>query len=313
MPKPSDIPPRAVPSADELKRFILIEKQLAEVKTTAIRQRTEIEELRGRLDADETRIGELGTVFSGTALPGAGAKEELERRFAELENERDFMIQDLTRRFDRPDATERLDRIERRLAALEEGTELSRVRMRLERMGHRFEDVERRVVALDDAQRALHDALERREQKDKQGDEKIARIESLFSELTDELRADREAVDLDGVRARLDDVEKLVLRTGSDEQALHDKLSKQERAIAMLREGFAAPARASALAGDDLTRIKGIGPKFARLLNEIGITTFAQVAAWTDEDVELVAAELGIASSRIRKSGWIEAAARLVR
>ena len=43
---------------------------------------------------------------------------------------------------------------------------------------------------------------------------------------------------------------------------------------------------APATGGDDLTRIKGLGPKIATLLGEQGVTSFAQIAAWTAADVE---------------------------
>jgi len=46
----------------------------------------------------------------------------------------------------------------------------------------------------------------------------------------------------------------------------------------------AAPAKKAA--PDDLTLIEGIGPKSAAALNEAGITTFAQVAAMTAEQLE---------------------------
>ncbi len=59
---------------------------------------------------------------------------------------------------------------------------------------------------------------------------------------------------------------------------------------------------------DDLTAIKGIGPKYARALNEIGITTFAQLA---QEDPESLAAKLGVAESVIRRQDWIGQAARM--
>src|SRR4051812_42966812 len=34
--------------------------------------------------------------------------------------------------------------------------------------------------------------------------------------------------------------------------------------------------------GDDLTRLKGVGPKLAEQLRALGVTRFSQVAAWSD-------------------------------
>ena len=61
-------------------------------------------------------------------------------------------------------------------------------------------------------------------------------------------------------------------------------------------------------AGDDLTRIKGLGPKIAALLGGFGITTFAQIAAWTPEEVERIDAKLGRFSGRITRDQWVEQA-----
>ena len=56
---------------------------------------------------------------------------------------------------------------------------------------------------------------------------------------------------------------------------------KEEAAAAPL---FTAPRGD----GDDLTRIKGIGPVAAGQLGEQGITTYAQIATLTDKDIERI-------------------------
>lgn len=57
--------------------------------------------------------------------------------------------------------------------------------------------------------------------------------------------------------------------------------------------------------GDDLTRIKGLGPKIAALLGEFGVTSYAQIAAWTPEEVERIDAKLGRFSGRITRDQWV--------
>ncbi|MFN3863555.1 MAG: hypothetical protein ACK4RT_04650 [Erythrobacter sp.] len=71
-----------------------------------------------------------------------------------------------------------------------------------------------------------------------------------------------------------------------------------------------APAAAPSApdAADDLARIKGIGPKLVALLGELGITSYAQIAAWTDADVERIDAQLGRFAGRITRDRWIEQA-----
>ena len=70
------------------------------------------------------------------------------------------------------------------------------------------------------------------------------------------------------------------------------------------------PAPASA-AADDLARIKGVGPKLVALLGELGVTSYAQIAAWTDADVERIDAQLGRFAGRITRDQWIEQAKML--
>jgi predicted flap endonuclease-1-like 5' DNA nuclease len=61
-------------------------------------------------------------------------------------------------------------------------------------------------------------------------------------------------------------------------------------------------------AGDTLTTMKGLGPKAATLLNDLGVTTFAQIAAWDDGDVDAIDAQLGVFKGRIRRDRWVEQA-----
>jgi len=69
-----------------------------------------------------------------------------------------------------------------------------------------------------------------------------------------------------------------------------------------------APPPAATGAPDDLTRIKGLGPKLSSLLGEFGITTFAQIAAWDQGEIERIDAKLGRFSGRITRDQWVEQA-----
>lgn len=60
--------------------------------------------------------------------------------------------------------------------------------------------------------------------------------------------------------------------------------------------------------GDDLTRIKGLGPKLAGLLRDKGVTSFTQIANWSDADIDRIDADLGRFSGRIRRDRWVEQA-----
>ena len=57
-------------------------------------------------------------------------------------------------------------------------------------------------------------------------------------------------------------------------------------------------------AGDDLTRIKGLGPKLVDQLRELGVTSFAQIAAWDEAEIDRIDAQLGRFTGRIRLDDW---------
>lgn len=80
--------------------------------------------------------------------------------------------------------------------------------------------------------------------------------------------------------------------------------------VAEVRAAAEAPSSPSVTAegGDDLRRIKGVGPKLAALLHSLGITSYAQVAAWTDADIDRIDAQLGTFAGRIRRDSWVEQA-----
>ncbi len=58
---------------------------------------------------------------------------------------------------------------------------------------------------------------------------------------------------------------------------------------------------------DDLSRISGVGPVIVKKLNDAGITTFAQIAAFTAEDVAAMDEKLNF-KGRIERDNWIEQA-----
>lgn len=62
---------------------------------------------------------------------------------------------------------------------------------------------------------------------------------------------------------------------------------------------------------DDLTRIKGVGPKLANALRELGITSFAEIASWDEAEIDRVDAQLGRFQGRIRRDDWKTQAALL--
>ena len=81
----------------------------------------------------------------------------------------------------------------------------------------------------------------------------------------------------------------------------------------------AAPNKAAALkkakaaeGSDDLKQLSGVGPALEKKLHENGVTTFAQIAAWTDADVADMDEKLSF-KGRIEREGWIAQAKELAK
>jgi predicted flap endonuclease-1-like 5' DNA nuclease len=62
---------------------------------------------------------------------------------------------------------------------------------------------------------------------------------------------------------------------------------------------------------DDLTRIRGIGPHYARVLANLGVTSFAAIAAWTPEECTSFARQLKVNAGRVERDQWVEQARAL--
>ncbi|WP_306004728.1 50S ribosomal protein L21 [Aquicoccus porphyridii] len=73
----------------------------------------------------------------------------------------------------------------------------------------------------------------------------------------------------------------------------------------------AKPAAASG-AGDDLKVLSGVGPALEKKLHEAGVTSFAQIAAWTEADIAAMDEKLNF-KGRIEREGWVEQAKKLAK
>jgi large subunit ribosomal protein L21 len=78
------------------------------------------------------------------------------------------------------------------------------------------------------------------------------------------------------------------------------------------KKAAAAPKKAATAGGDDLKQLSGVGPALEKKLHAAGVTTFAQVAAWTEADVAAMDEKLSF-KGRIEREGWIAQAAELAK
>jgi predicted flap endonuclease-1-like 5' DNA nuclease len=132
-------------------------------------------------------------------------------------------------------------------------------------------------------------------------DERISELESALAD------ARRQAARVEELQAEL----ALAQSRGASVEKLQAELAAKSAIIGRLEGELAETLAWSPPRADDLKKIRGIGPKLESALNAIGVTSFAQIASWTDQDVARISTELAIAPGRIRKGGWIEAAREL--
>lgn len=102
--------------------------------------------------------------------------------------------------------------------------------------------------------------------------------------------SDRE---LEASREELTQVREMMLRLEQKEQIAQPASA----------HGAGAPAM-PALQADDLQQIVGVGPKLDALLHTLGIRHYAQIARWTDAELDQAAAQLPGFGSRIRRDDW---------
>ena len=62
---------------------------------------------------------------------------------------------------------------------------------------------------------------------------------------------------------------------------------------------------------DDISLIGGVGPKIQKALTDLGITTYAQIAAWSPDDVTSIETQIK-QKGRVAREEWIEQAKELM-
>jgi predicted flap endonuclease-1-like 5' DNA nuclease len=71
------------------------------------------------------------------------------------------------------------------------------------------------------------------------------------------------------------------------------------------------PLLASPGAPDDLKLIVGVGPVLERMLQQLGVSTYRQIARWTERDIDAFDARLPEFHGRVRRDDWVTQAREL--
>ena len=150
------------------------------------------------------------------------------------------------------------------------------------------------------------------------------RLHELESALRAEKELRRQASDehystLSGLRTRLTEVEaerdkarQEVEQARQDTEQARAELEQARTELEQSRSRPAGPASSAAPAAakagkplQGLRRIRGIGPAYQRVLEQLGIERVQQVAGWTDADILSFADKLKIRPDRITKDDWV--------
>lgn len=142
----------------------------------------------------------------------------------------------------------------------------------------------------------------------------VIKLEGMVRERTEQLNKLRWQQDMlekqggaDGNDSKMLVVLNQQLQSAREEtQRLKDKVRELESA-AVLAPAAAQPADEP----DDLSSIKGIGPKLVKQLRKLGVTRFDQIATLSEADLDDEKHPLHAMKGRIVKDNWIAQAARL--
>jgi len=138
----------------------------------------------------------------------------------------------------------------------------------------------------------------------------IQELEVIQQGLAGQLKAAGEKQEeIDRLRKRLVEV-RAALRIKADGGAVAPRQKTRQNGSQLNLEIEQAKA-AKERPKDDLSKIHGIGPVFARTLNKMGLYSFGQIARWTSEDIDKVAKKLYTAPDRIKRDKWIDEAKKL--
>ena len=95
-------------------------------------------------------------------------------------------------------------------------------------------------------------------------------------------------------------------------KAKAEKAPAPAKAPAAKKAAKPAKAEAVPVAADDLKKLTGVGPALEKKLIAAGITSYAQIAAWTDADVAAIDEQLSF-KGKIEREGWIDQAKELAK
>lgn len=286
---------------DKTAAVLALQAELARLRQAAEERASEMARLEQRLVELEPLQERLGQED--------GAVAEAQASVRALENERDEALGRVT---DLEREMKRLhDEIDRR------DVRINDLRVRFQNTAAELEELRARSAAdaaasgaapepgvgttegLAETRQLLQRQIERNRKQDAVHRQVVSSLQEQLAELQGRLR--------DAASAR---------GTGVDDARWQQLLAERDSRILGLRNRVVEleeADRTSPSPPDDLRKIYGIGPKLARRLEELGVRTFAQIAAWDEAEIERITAEIGDQTGRIRRDDWVRSARALLR
>ena len=201
---------------------------------------------------------------------------------------------------------------------------LGATQVELRKLGSERHTLRARLRREADRLRELESALRaEKELRTQASDEHFAAILGLrarLAEVETERLADAAALrsELERARSEVAQAQSEVAQAQSElERAQSELVQAQSELVqahsrAASNGAGAAPALARASkAPQGLRRIRGIGPGYERVLEQVGVTRVQQIARWTEADVLAFADKLKIRPDRISKDAWVAQAQAL--
>ena len=274
-----------------------LQRRVAELEITAVeidRLRARVEELepaQGRVHWLEVQLSDRDAEHRAAVHQLDNQLADRERRIGELEpltrqvQEREESLMQWEMKYANTLAQHeaQIAKLQKQLAAQDQlRDQLLIDEQLLQERAERIEDLQHRVQELETQQQGLVDQV-------KTVGDKQAEIAHLRKRLA-EMRA--------------------TLRIKTDGGTLPPRQKTRQNGSQLSLEIEQAKAAKEGLK-DDLSKIHGIGPVFARTLNKMGLHTFVQIARWKPEDIDKVAKKLYTAPDRIKRDKWIDEAKKL--
>jgi predicted flap endonuclease-1-like 5' DNA nuclease len=138
--------------------------------------------------------------------------------------------------------------------------------------------------------------------------EKSRIILSLEAEAA-QLRRGMAGLAAEGERANeIDEDRRRLLRGLADARG---ETARYRQLLIDLENNAPPPLLDSPGAPDDLKLIVGVGPVLERMLQQLGISTYRQIARWSERDIDEFDARLAEFPGRIRRDAWVTQARAL--